>query len=618
MTTYTAENITSAPSLEYDVPVLSGINEINILCLPSFPLYKGLKLRYAVSIDNAAPVFCDIESDLTGESSALWGQNVMQGYASGTTKYESDAGKTVRVKVYFPDPALVVSAIKVKTTQESPLTNLIVNNSFEYADEGVLVSSIPNGTGRMDDSGNYRIKRNTPDGEFYGWNVTNWNFRTSGNYSQGINKDMTARHGEYGVWIAGDQTFSDFWEFYQVIPAGSLEAGTYKVQCRLAVEDAKRTSQRLFANQNVQYHGAESQYPSNLTPGETNTFAGYPSGTSDLREMTVYATINEGDSLKIGIRTGRIKGDGTAAGNASALWGWFKVDYFRLEKVEIDSIKTEDDPNDFTSRIINPSFEYRSEGVLNDGSTFRGTPYGWSDTGISGTSFGINNDAVNIAGTNCCWYLSNPFPADFELHQTINGLPAGKYKVDCRLAVMDGRIGQQRLFANNSVQYFGHASDYGQNLAAAETATFAGWNSTGARYLKNLSTEVTLAAGESLKIGVRSGNKKADGQPATDDSGWFKVDDFRLTLLELHTSDGIETVGINNSLFGITGTKGGFYLRAKAKTNGGKVAVYSLQGNRLLNAPLNGNQAFFALPQGVYVVQVTANEQEESRKIIVQ
>jgi hypothetical protein len=617
MTTYAAGNITSAPSLEYDVPVLPGTNEISVLCLPSFPLYKGMKLRYAISIDNAAPVFYDLESDLTGESSALWGQNVMQGYALGTTKYESDAEKTLKVKVYFPDPALVVSAIKVRATQESPLTSLIVNNSFEYAEEDVLVSSIPNGTGRMDDSGNYRIKRNTPDGEFYGWNVTNWNFRTSDNYSQGANKDMTARNGDYGVWIAGNQTFSDLWEFYQIIPAENLEPGTYKVQCRLAVEDAKRTSQRLFANQNVQYHGTESQYAKNLTAGEINTFAGYPSGTSDLREMVVYATIEEGDSLKIGIRTGRIKGDGTAASNANPLWGWFKVDYFRLERVEIESVGTDPDPADYTSRIVNPSFEYKSAGELNDGSTFRGTPYGWSDTGIGGDSFGINNDALNIAGTNCCWYLfkNGPFPSDFELYQTLDGLPAGKYTVSCRLAVMAGKIGQQRLFANNNVQYFGHETDYGQVLIPSETATFAGWNSTGAYYLKELSVDVDLAADNSLKLGIRSGNKKADGTTATDDTGWFKVDDFQLTLRE---STGNPAVTAAQSLFTIVGAKGGFYAYPNTEATGSRLAVYSLPGNCLLSETLTGNKTFFALSQGVHIVRITAGGKVQTQKVIIQ
>jgi hypothetical protein len=45
MTAYTPENITSAPSLEYSVPVSKGVNTLNVQCLPSFPLYTGLQLR---------------------------------------------------------------------------------------------------------------------------------------------------------------------------------------------------------------------------------------------------------------------------------------------------------------------------------------------------------------------------------------------------------------------------------------------------------------------------------------------------------------------------------------------------------------------------------------------
>jgi uncharacterized protein YjdB len=90
----------------------------------------------------------------------------------------------------------------------------------------------------------------------------------------------------------------------------------------------------LFANNSVQYHGTESQYADNQTDGERATFAGWPNGEKDLQEMFVYATVGEEDDLKIGIRTGNIKGDGTVAGDATPLWGWFKTDYFRLTKID--------------------------------------------------------------------------------------------------------------------------------------------------------------------------------------------------------------------------------------------------------------------------------------------
>ncbi|MDR0541216.1 MAG: glycosyl hydrolase 115 family protein, partial [Dysgonamonadaceae bacterium] len=603
MTAYTAENIATAPYLEYSLPVLLGANVIAVQCLPSFPLYNGLQLRYAISIDGGVIEFKNVETILEGESSAAWGENVMKGVSQNTSIYNSATDKTVTVRIYFPDPALVVSAIQVSTAKDSPLTKLIKNNSFEYARENELIGDASNAGW---DGANWRAKRST-EGEFYGWNVTNWNFRSSSNYSQGVNKDMTNIEGNYACWIAGDLVFPDFWEFYQLIPADSLEAGTYKVSCRLAVEDVKRTSQRLFANNNVQYHGTESQYANNLTAGETASFAGYPSGTSNLQEMVVYTTIADSDSLKIGIRTGRKKGDGTAASNASPLWGWFKVDYFRLEKVSLDTVAPViPDTADYTSYIVNPSFEYKSEGVLNDGATFRGTPYGWSDRkeGFTNNSFGINNDAVNLAGKNCCWYASSPMPADFELYQIVRGLPAGRYMLSARMAIMDEKFSTQRIFANNNVQYFGAPIHYGQNINESENYAFAGWYSTAARYLKDMQVEVEIADGDSLRIGVRSSNILANGESvAADNHGWFKVDDFRLTLIQRQGTE-IKAPAQNSATLQFTGTKGGLYVYSDGQETA-NVSVYSLTGRRLVTQTLKGNTTFIPLPQGYYLVSIS-------------
>jgi hypothetical protein len=85
----------------------------------------------------------------------------------------------------------------------------------------------------------------------------------------------------------------------------------------------------------VQYYGKESDYlPSVLTSGETNTFAGYGgsgSGKMTLNPMQVIVTVKEGESLKLGIRTSNHKADGTRSTNDNH--GWFKVDHFRIQKV---------------------------------------------------------------------------------------------------------------------------------------------------------------------------------------------------------------------------------------------------------------------------------------------
>jgi hypothetical protein len=212
--------------------------------------------------------------------------------------------------------------------QDVDLTHLIVNNDFEYIAEGVPKT----GTAAWkpkDATLNLGYTR------FYGWEC---DLAALSGSSQGINQDFNGMHGAHGAWISNTGAdnsihFPNPWEFYQIIDKDLLDAGTYKVQCLLSGTKMP-TSQRLFANQNVQYCLSEENYALNQTEGEIATFAGYPIPTADadLSEMVVYTTIGDNDSLKIGIRTGSIRGDGTV--NPKIQWGWFKVDYFRLTKID--------------------------------------------------------------------------------------------------------------------------------------------------------------------------------------------------------------------------------------------------------------------------------------------
>jgi uncharacterized protein YjdB len=274
---------------------------------------------------------------------------------SGTEAVDVSSGtgvSTIIVKSRFDDANTQTYTINYTTGSDIDYTGLIVNNSFEYAGDGTLLDA--DGDGVIDDSHadkgktdatTYRVKNST-EKEFYGWRVSNWDFASASNNSQGMNRDMSPVdkiHGTFATWLGGDLQFkvngedTNAFEFYQIIDKDSLPAGTYKIQCRLAVANNKRTSQRLFANNSVQYHGTELQYASNQTDSEQATFAGWPDGEKNLQEMVVYATIGEDDSLKIGIRTGNIKGDGTVAANANPLWGWFKADYFRLTKLDAEA-----------------------------------------------------------------------------------------------------------------------------------------------------------------------------------------------------------------------------------------------------------------------------------------
>jgi len=666
MVTYTASNIASAPYLEYSVSVLKGTNTIDVRCLPTFALYQGQQLRYAISVDNAAPVFVDIQAVLDGETSAAWSQNVLQGYSHGVSTYESSANKTISVKIYFADPGVVLSALHITNTGTNPLTELIINSNFELKSEGVV-----------NDGTTFR-------GVPYGWNQSG---TLIGN-SFGINSDAINKSGNNACWFSSIPMPAKF-QLFQTIR--NLPAGEYIVRCRLAVFSEMLTNVRLFANNNVQYYGLQANYISNLTQGEMNTYANWLPEVNTgiavpLHEMAVKVSVFAGDSLKLGICSSNLTSNGTQATNNS---GWFKVDYFRLERISLYSdqngkakldslLKVANDlysnsvggitlneypisnRNAFNvsiqsslavynnnaaafkeiitsinnleiaienyrtsiitanSYIINPGFEYKSKGVLNDGTTFRGTPYGWKDTGgINGNSFGINNDALNLVGNNSCWYLSTPMPKNFELSQTIRGLPAGEYKVTCRMAVMDGKFTTQRLFANNSVQYFGKESDYGQNIVEGETKSYAGWTSTNARFLKDMSVTVVIHNNDSLKIGVRLSNIKANGQTSVDDSGWFKVDNFNI---ELKRQDN-ENTGViypEAPFINITWLNNKIHINTDVNFKLGQIKIYSLIGNLLLNKNFYGKDVNFNLTKGIYLANVSLDGITKSNLVIAE
>ena len=211
---------------------------------------------------------------------------------------------------------------RLAENEDLTLTRQLINNyDFEL-----------NHNGQQNPSGN--IERGIP----YGWESEGTLKKgANGLDSYGINQDAKNPHGLNVCWI-NSVPMPDKFTLYQTIPAGKLGAGTYRVACRLWVEVNKKTSCRLFANDNVQYYGYKSDYTNLLTEGEHVDYAGYAGGnTSDivLKEMEVTVDIADGEDLTIGIKTGNRKNNGTVATDNA---GWFKVDFFRINKVTTDGI----------------------------------------------------------------------------------------------------------------------------------------------------------------------------------------------------------------------------------------------------------------------------------------
>ncbi|MDR1336129.1 MAG: glycosyl hydrolase 115 family protein, partial [Tannerella sp.] len=597
MTVYGAGNITSAPYVDYRLPVAKGENGILVKCFPTFPLYEGKSLCYAISIDGGTPEFVTVGNGLGGGNelgeNARWIMDVRRSYTAGETVYQSDEDKEVDVRIYFAEPGLALSGLAVAYPAEGDLSHLIANADFEDT-QGLV----------QDGSVTWR-------GDPPGWNRTG---ELSGN-SFGVNNDAANFHGQFVCWYNdNDNYMPDYFELSQTLR--DLPPGEYILRCRLGVpaDPGGITTQRLFAGSNVQYYGAQGDYQNNLTPGENNTFAGYAAEGNgsgiNLKEMAVRFTVADTSDVLIGIKSSNKVKNGSTAGNRA---GWFKVDYFRLELVAdysvespaarlqalieeaqvlydttvegaydgmyspetratfasaIQSARTVNENADATfeqqiqavevlnaaiaeyrrnavkstSYIVNSDFE-DTQGMRQDGLSWRGDPYGWTRTGtLGGQSWGVNADAGNIHGEKACWYYAVPMPQQFELYQELENIPAGKYTVKCRLVVdHSGFLTTQRLFANSNVQYFGREEDYGANLTPGEINTFANWTPNGSFSLQDMRVDVEIGEGDSLRIGVRSSNQHRDGSRATgDQSGHFKVDYFRLEYR--NTDTGIDDV----------------------------------------------------------------------------
>lgn len=231
------------------------------------------------------------------------------------------------------------------SAQENLADKYMTNPDFEYKSEGVLNT----GGGTV---------RGIP----YGWEVfcldengeqTEW----PGD-SRGINNDGIGYHGDNLCWFYNKtKPMPHFFELSQTVTG--LPAGTYTVKCLLFVQSGCLGTVRLFANNNVQYYGKESDYANNLTQGESNTFAGYEGSPEDnkvLKEMQVNVTIKEGDNLMLGIHSSCQKSDGSYATSADDITGWFKCDYFQIYKA---------DPTGINSVTVNKKYDgniYNLEG----------------------------------------------------------------------------------------------------------------------------------------------------------------------------------------------------------------------------------------------------------------
>ncbi|MDE5942109.1 MAG: hypothetical protein K2H14_08370, partial [Muribaculaceae bacterium] len=185
-----------------------------------------------------------------------------------------------------------------------------------------------------------------------------------------------------------------------------------------------------------------------------------------------------------------LEGDGTEEFN--------EIYALLRERVALRAIELGGDA-DLTDAIINPSFEM-------------GKPWGWnviysSDTGVMPNS----NDTYYAAGCHGD-YLFNTWWQGTPVTQTIEGLPAGHYRLEARVA-SDNNAGIY-LTANGE----------------KELKVISGDDNIKKTFF-DIAVEFDLAAGEPLTIGAVGSADDGEHTFLADGHWWYKADDFRLTLI---------------------------------------------------------------------------------------
>ncbi len=141
-----------------------------------------------------------------------------------------------------------------------------------------------------------------------------------------------------GTYILGIWGNSADYEVSQIIK--DLPAGTYLLSCDMTVPVNSMTTQRLFAGNGT--IGYKAQYFGSLSldtvPGEEYSYAGHApegGGAGPLKPLSIMLTLDQADSLVIGVRTNgsRTAICDTARFNKLGVAGWFKVDNFQLHLI---------------------------------------------------------------------------------------------------------------------------------------------------------------------------------------------------------------------------------------------------------------------------------------------
>ncbi|QGW27534.1 glycosyl hydrolase 115 family protein [Phnomibacter ginsenosidimutans] len=100
-----------APYVEYELSVNPGEYELVLKCLPTHAIHKGRNLGMAISINDAAIQFVDIDNP---QEDKRWKTDILRGYSESTLPLHITNKGITKVRIYLLDTGLALSKVDVR------------------------------------------------------------------------------------------------------------------------------------------------------------------------------------------------------------------------------------------------------------------------------------------------------------------------------------------------------------------------------------------------------------------------------------------------------------------------------------------------------------------------
>lgn len=103
-----------AARIFYELNLTAGSYEIVVKCLPTFAMEKEKQLTYNIALNNETAKSVNVHAEA---ESAIWKENVLQGFSQGTSQHVVDKDGSSIIKMVLKNKNLVISQIEIYKTR---------------------------------------------------------------------------------------------------------------------------------------------------------------------------------------------------------------------------------------------------------------------------------------------------------------------------------------------------------------------------------------------------------------------------------------------------------------------------------------------------------------------